>query len=122
MDQQAYYQVFMENSPCAVINLDPEGKILAYNPAAERLLGDDPKKVVGQSIGHLIVKEGKKPTEAVDISQILSRKEQIFIASKEILEESFVDVELKIIPVTAEDKEIGYIGICHDITELERVN
>ncbi|MCK4818575.1 PAS domain S-box protein, partial [bacterium] len=122
MDQHAYYQTLMENSPCAVINLDLEGKILACNPAAERLLGDDPRKIVGQSIGHFMVKEGKKPTEAVDMAKILSRKGQIFIASKAIPEESFVDVELQIIPVAVEDKEIGYIGICHDISELKRVN
>lgn len=121
MDQQAYYQALMENSPCAVINLDLEGKILAFNPAAERLLGDDPKKIVGQSISHLMVEEGKKP-EGVDLYQILSQKGQIFLTSKHIPEESFVDVELQIIPVITKEREIGYIGICHDISELERVD
>ncbi|KPK92257.1 MAG: hypothetical protein AMJ88_11370 [Anaerolineae bacterium SM23_ 63] len=122
MDQQAYYQVLMENSPCAVINLDLEGKILAYNPAAERLFGDDPKKIVGRSISHFMVKEDKTATDFVDLSQILSLKEKIFITSKVAPEESFIDVKLQIIPVAVEDREIGYIGICHDISEVIRVN
>ncbi|KPK88810.1 MAG: hypothetical protein AMJ88_18380, partial [Anaerolineae bacterium SM23_ 63] len=122
MDQQAYCQALMENSPCAVINLDQEGKILAFNPAAERLFGDDPKKIIGQSIGHFMVKEEKKPIETVDMARIISREGKILISSKHIQEESLGEVELQIIPVTADDREIGYLGICHDISELKRVN
>jgi PAS domain S-box-containing protein len=122
MDQQAYCQALMENNPCAVIDLDLEGKILAYNPAAERLIGDDPKKVIGRSIDHFMVKEEKKPIGTVDLTRIISKEGKILIFSKQMQEESRNAVELHIIPVMADDQKIGYLGIHHDISELKRVN
>jgi PAS domain S-box-containing protein len=122
MHQEAYYQALMENSPYVVVNLDLEGKILAYNPPAERLLGDDPRKIVGQSIGHFVAKEEKKPSETVDMARIISQNKKILISSKYIEEKSLREVELQIIPVTKDNQKIGYLGICHDVSELNRVN
>lgn len=46
-----------ESSDLAIINTDPEGTVLGWNPAAERLFGYTAEEVLGCSVGFLMLPE-----------------------------------------------------------------
>jgi PAS domain S-box-containing protein len=68
---EARYRGLVQSSGEAIIGNDPEGNIISWNPAAERLCGYKEGEVIGKPM-NLLVPEGIRP----DLSGILKRVHQ----------------------------------------------
>jgi PAS domain S-box-containing protein len=119
--QKAYYQELHELSPVAIVTLDPDEVVLSWNPAAERLFGFTREEAVGQPLDDLLF-----PTQAMREESAAVRrqadKERVahLIARRRRKDGHLVDVEILMVPLVVDGKEIGYQVLYHDISELQR--
>jgi PAS domain S-box-containing protein len=63
-DAERNFAAVVEASPYALVSFDSNGKILLWNPAAERVFGYSRKEAVGSSIFDLIVREDRVDSAA----------------------------------------------------------
>lgn len=118
--QKQFYEALVKNSPVAIVTLSMEHRVVACNPAFERMFGYSQQEVFGQSIDNLIA-----PLELLEESQTLTQRvergEQVHeISLRRRKDGSLVDVELFGIPVVLWGKQIGILGMYHDVTDLVR--
>ncbi|HSF82022.1 MAG TPA: GAF domain-containing protein [Anaerolineales bacterium] len=143
--QKQYFEALVQNSPVAIVIIDENAKITAWNPAAERLFGYTPEEAIGQNVDDLVARRddlhseatsfsrfglgvmlGKESPEAPDlISDDNARYDDATGAFQAITKRTrkdgeIVDVELLGVPVFVQGKQVGIYAIYHDITELEQ--
>jgi PAS domain S-box-containing protein len=122
-DQQRltqYYELLVNNSPVAIVTLNQEDRVIDCNPAFERVFQYDKREVIGSKVDELIipqdlVQEGAGLTEAVrkgiKVQSITQRGRK---------DGSLVDVEVYGIPVVLGGKQVGSLGLYHDISNIVR--
>jgi PAS domain S-box-containing protein len=119
--QKAYYQELHELSPVAIVTLDSEEVVLSWNPAAERLFGFTREEAVGQRLDDLLF-----PTQAMREESAAVRRradeERLahLIARRRRKDGHPVDVEILMVPLVVDGKDVGYQVLYHDISELQR--
>jgi len=116
--QKQYYESLVKNSPMAIVTLDLEYRIVACNPAFEQLFGYSQIEVIGHDLGSLIYldelqAETKNINQAVRDGQVIHSFTQ-----RRRRDGTILDVELFSVPVVVMGKQIGILGLYHDITEL----
>lgn len=118
-ERTAEIQALLESSPAAVINIGPDGKILLWNPAAERLFGWSATEIVGQP-NPLLEIEGES-----DLPLDLKRYHDMQLGAERTLRNKFdtpVNVDLCSAPLFGTDGSlVGNLGIFIDIRERERL-
>ena len=115
-----YYELLVHNSPVAIVTLNQEGRVVECNPAFETLFGYCRAEVVGQKLDPLIsppdlIEETWRLTQAVKNGETLHQ-----IARRSRQDGSQFDVEVFGIPVVLWGKQIGMLGLYHDVSELLR--
>jgi PAS domain S-box-containing protein len=118
--QKQYFESLVGISPVAVIEMDAEERVTGWNPAAEELFGYSPEEAIGRQIDYLVFdeehrEEGRQTTEeavAVGRAHRITRR-----ARKD---GTLVDVELMLVPLTVDGEREGFLGIYHDISELQQ--
>jgi len=118
--QKQFYEALVKNSPVSIVTLSLDHRVVACNPAFERMFGYSQQEVFGQNIDNLIA-----PLELLEESQALTQQveqgEQVHeISLRRRKDGSLVDVELFGIPVVLWGKQIGILGLYHDVTDLVR--
>lgn len=118
--QKQFYEALVKNSPVAIVTLSLEHRVVACNPAFEEMFGYSQQEVFGQNIDNLIA-----PLELLEesqsLTQIVERGEGVHeISLRRRKDGSLVDVELFGIPVILWGKQIGILGMYHDVTDLVR--
>jgi PAS domain S-box-containing protein len=111
----------VENSDDAIISKDLNGRILSWNPGAERLYGYTAAEAVGQSITMLIPND--RPDEEPHILEQIRRGERVhhYETVRMRKDGSLLDVSLTVSPVKdAEGRIVGASKIARDITERKR--
>jgi PAS domain S-box-containing protein len=118
--QKQFYESMVKNSPIGIITLSLDHRVVACNPAFEKLFGYKQQEVIGQNIDSLI-----SPSELIDESLLLTynvsqgdvvRK----ITRRRRKDGALVDVELFGIPVVLWGKQIGILGMYHNVSDLVR--
>ena len=122
-DQQRltqYYELLVNNSPVAIVTLDLEDRIVDCNPAFESLFLYSRKEAIGLNADSLIsppdlVEDARGMTDSV-------RKGGKFqtITQRKRKDGSLVDVEVFGIPVILGGKQVGSLGLYHDVSDLVR--
>jgi len=122
-DQQRltqYYELLVNNSPVAIVTLDLEDRIVDCNPAFESLFLYSRKETIGLNADSLIsppdlVEDARGMTDSV-------RKGGKFqtITQRKRKDGSYVDVEVFGIPVILGGKQVGSLGLYHDVSDLVR--
>jgi len=122
-DQQRltqYYELLVNNSPVAIVTLDLEDRIVDCNPAFESLFLYSKREAIGLNADSLIsppdmVEDARGMTETV-------RKGGKFqtITQRKRKDGSSVDVEVFGIPVILGGKQVGSLGLYHDVSDLVR--
>ena len=122
-DQQRltqYYELLVNNSPVAIVTLDLEDRIVDCNPAFESLFLYSKREAIGLNADSLIsppdmVEDARGMTETV-------RKGGKFqtITQRKRKDGSLVDVEVFGIPVILGGKQVGSLGLYHDVSDLVR--
>jgi PAS domain S-box-containing protein len=118
--QKQYSEALVRYSPAALITVNVDSHIVAWNPAAEKLFGYTEAEALGRFVTDLVAPVEKR-TESIGFTQMNRRGEGFHSITQRIRKDgSLVDVELSGVPVIVNGKHVGLIAIYHDITELLR--
>ena len=110
----------IQTSPVAIVVLDPESKLQMCNPAFESLFRYKESDIVGRSIEE-IVGSREREDELKKIVQRMSERREIHLTTQRKRSDgSVVDVELDAVPLIADDRIAGFLGMYQDITERVR--
>jgi PAS domain S-box-containing protein len=120
-DQQRltqYYEILVKNSPVAIVTLNQEDYIIDCNPAFENLFLYSRKEAIGADIDNLITPP-ELAYEANGMVDAVRRgmKVQSYTQRKR-KDGSLLDVEVFGIPVVLGGKQVGSLGLYHDISNL----
>jgi PAS domain S-box-containing protein len=121
-EAQALFASIVESSDDAIISKDLNGRILTWNPGAERLFGYTALEAIGQSITLLIPPE--RLSEETAILDRLRRGERIghFETIRVTKDGRLLDISLTISPIrTAEGEIIGASKVARDITARKQI-
>jgi PAS domain S-box-containing protein len=117
LERTSYLNALIENSPFAILVLDPERKIQLYNPAFENLFQSRHKEDIGKPVAALFPNEKILP-EASAVSETTSGKTRFtLITHRKRNDGSYVDVELYLVSLVVDGKVLGSLGIYQDVTE-----
>jgi PAS domain S-box-containing protein len=113
----------VDTSPDAILSLSPDGVVLGWNPAAERMYGYAAREVLGRSLLHL---PGEPEEQRVHLRAILARVAggeavQGFETRRMSRDGSMIDISLTVTPVRDPDGRVTTMSLVgHDITERKR--
>src|SRR6185436_2597576 len=118
--QKDYAGALVENSPVAIITTDLDANVVSWNPGAEKLFGYTPEQAIGRSLDDLIARDAALHAESQAINAQATRGRLDLLTRRNRRDGSLVDVELAGVPVMVDGGVAGFIGIYHDISELQR--
>ncbi len=118
--QREYFESLVEISPVAVTVMDAEERVTGWNPAATELFGHTSEEAIGRPIDDLVFgddfrDEGREITREAVANGRVQR-----ITRRRRKDGSPVDVELMLVPLMVEETRVGFLGVYHDITELQQ--
>jgi len=116
--QKEYYESLVRNSPFAIVTLSLDQRIVASNPAFERIFGFGMQEVIGHDIDQLIapqdlLEESQSLTASVLAGEVVHR-----VTRRQKKDTSMVEVEVYGIPVILWGKQIGILALYHDLSSL----
>jgi PAS domain S-box-containing protein len=116
--QKEFYESLVRNSPFAIVTLSLDQKIVASNPAFERIFGYSQQEVIGHDIDELIapqdlLEESQGLTESVLSGDVVHK-----ITRRQRKDATQVEVEVYGIPVVLWGKQIGVLALYHDVSEF----
>jgi len=116
MKQKLFYEALVENSPIAIVTLDPNHHVVSANPAFEEIFGYRISEIFGQNLDDIVSSE-KTRQEAHEITKgVLAGKTMHEFGKRRRKDGSFVDVEILGKPIDINGKRIGVLGLYRDIT------
>jgi PAS domain S-box-containing protein len=120
LEQKRHLQPLLDISPTATVISDLKARIVAWNPAAERLFGYRADEAIGRNLDDLVAKTEELHATAVTYSERTLHKEDLIrtITRRTRKDGSLVDVELVAAPLLSDGEVVGMLGIYHDITEI----
>lgn len=120
--QKEYYEALFVNSPVAVVTTDLDGKIVSWNPAADKLFGYTQSEVIDRNVDDVVASDDSIQTEAAWFTKQVSKMERLQVITKRTRKDgSLVDVEALALPVIVGGENVGYIGIYLDITGQKKI-
>ena len=122
-DQQRltqYYEILVKNSPVAIVTLNQEDRIIDCNPAFESLFLFSRKEAIGSKVDALITPP-ELSYEASGMVDAVHRGMKVQSFTQRIRKDgTSLDVEVFGIPVVLGGKQVGALGLFHDISNLVR--
>ncbi len=117
--QKQYFESLVGISPVAVIEMDADEHVTGWNPAATALFGYEAEEALGRPIDELVFggEAGEEGREITDEALASGRAHRITRRRRK--DGTPIDVELMFVPLTADGERVGFLGIYHDITELQ---
>jgi PAS domain S-box-containing protein len=118
--QRQYLESLVAISPAAVVVMDPDERVTDWNPAAAELFGYAAEEALGRPIDELVFggTDGDEGRET--IQEAISAGRAARITQRLRKDGTPVDVELMLVPLTVDGSHVGFLGIYHDVTELQR--
>jgi PAS domain S-box-containing protein len=118
--QRGYLESLLSISPAAVVVLDAAERVTDWNPAAAELFGYSAEEALGRPIDDLVFgdsgrEEGREITRE---AMREGRAQRITLRPRR--DGTLVHVELMLVPLTVDGSHVGFLGVYHDITELQR--
>ena len=115
------YEAMVAASPDAILNIDTEQHILAWNAAAERLLGHSAEQALGRTLHPLIVPDDRQAEHADQLAAIADGHAVTVETARRHRDGSAVPVEVSMARITDErGVQSGAVIILRDITERQR--
>ena len=114
-------RTLVQASPLAIIGLDLEGRVISWNPAAERMFGWSQDEVMGRALP-TIPKEEEKAFKALRQSNFQGTALLGQEVHRQRRDGSVIDVSLSTAPLhDGAGAVMGNMGIIEDITERKRM-
>jgi len=104
----------------AIATSDHAGRIMSWNPAAERLYGWSAVEALGRNLDDLVATgspEIRAEAEAYS-RQVMTGGSVSAITRRSRKDGTLIDVEFAAVPVIVAEEEVGVVAIYHDISEL----
>jgi PAS domain S-box-containing protein len=118
--QREYLESLVAISPAAVVVMDADELVTDWNPAASELFGYSAEEALGRTIDELVFGDADRG-EGREITQEAMRVGRAQrIARRRRKDGTPVDVELKLVQLVVDGSHVGFLGIYHDVTELQR--
>ncbi|HXE74060.1 MAG TPA: ATP-binding protein [Candidatus Xenobia bacterium] len=119
-ERTAFLTALIENSPLAILVLDPQRRVRMCNRAFERLFGHCQAEIEGLSVEELFGSPGG--TEDLDpvVEQIGGERMVHAVTQRRRRDGAPLDVELHAVPLVVAGKILGYFGIYQDISDRKR--
>ena len=119
--QKDYFEALFDNSPVAVVTADLEGKVVSWNPMAEKLFGYAQDEAIGTDLDGLVAADDSIRDESAGYTdRVLSDKGRVQSTTKRTRKDgSLVDVELLALPLVLAGEGVGFCAIYHDISGLK---
>ncbi|MBE9475382.1 MAG: DUF4332 domain-containing protein [Chloroflexi bacterium] len=116
--QKEFYESLVRNSPFAIVTLSLDQRIVASNPAFERIFGYSQQEVIGHDIDQLIapqdlIDDSRRLTESVLSGQVVHQ-----VTRRQRKDATQVEVEVYGIPVVLWGKQIGILALYHDVSQF----
>jgi two-component system, sensor histidine kinase and response regulator len=119
--EKQFFEALLLNIPTATAVDDLDGRIVAWNPAAERLFGYTQEEAIGRDVDTLVAANDAIRSEAAAYSEQTMEGGRIHTITRRTRKDGeWVDVELSVAPVVVDGKRIGALAMYHDITDLQR--
>src|SRR3990170_6863851 len=119
--QDDYFEALVRNSPVAMVAVDLNADVVAWNPAAEQLFGYTYNEAVGKNLDGLVARSEALRAEALGYSVDALQGGHINATTVRMRKDgSLVDVDMLGLPVIIRGEQQGYIAIYHDIRERKR--
>jgi PAS domain S-box-containing protein len=119
---QATLAAIVESSEDAIVSKDLEGRIVTWNPGAERLFGYSAEEAIGRSIT-LIIPPNRIHEEPAILERIRNGERVEHYETVRVRKDGIqIDISLTVSPVRGPDGAIiGASKIARDITERKRI-
>ena len=118
--QKQYFEALVDVSPVAVVTMDPDERVSAWNPAATTLFGFTPHEAIGKTIDELILRTDALREEGQNLSRTATERGRAHLISQRLRKDGTpLDVEILMVPLIVDGEHRGFYAIYHDITELE---
>jgi PAS domain S-box-containing protein len=116
----AELESLVENSPVAVVVMDASERVTDWNPAAASLFGYSPEEAYGHPIDELVFAETERDEGREVTQEAIATGRAQRIGRRRRKDGTLVDVELMLVPLTQDGSHVGFLGIYHDVGELQR--
>jgi PAS domain S-box-containing protein len=118
--QRGYLESLLSISPAAVVVLDAEERVTEWNPAAAELFGYSAQEALGRPIDDLVFGDsGREEGREITLEAMRAGRAQR-ITQRRRRDGTLVDLELMLVPLTVDGARVGFLGVYHDVTELQR--
>jgi PAS domain S-box-containing protein len=118
--QKQYFESLVDISPLAVLTLDLEERVTAWNPAAERLFGYSKSEALGRKVADLTLRPEDLGQRDALMRQVSESGSARMTARRRRKDGSLVDVEVLVAALDADGERVGSYVIYHDVSELLR--
>jgi PAS domain S-box-containing protein len=118
--QREYSASLVEISPAAVIVMDRDEVVTEWNPAAAELFGYSPEEAVGRHVDDLVFGDASRDEGREITAEAMREGRAQRITTRSRKDGTPVDVELMLVPLVVEGAHSGFLGVYHDVTELQR--
>ncbi len=120
LQRELFYEALVENSPIAIVTLDPLHRILSANPAFEEIFGFKASKILGKNLDELISDQHTEQEAHTLTTHVLDGKTIRHTGKRRRADGSQVDVEILGKPVLIDGELSGVLGLYRDITEEKK--
>jgi PAS domain S-box-containing protein len=118
--QREYSASLVEISPAAVVVMDAGELVIDWNPAAADLFGYSAEEALGRHVDDLVFGDTSRAEGREVTAEAMRDGRAQRITTRRRKDGTPVDVELMLVPLTVEGAHSGFLGIYHDVTELQR--
>ena len=118
--RKQYADAIVDTSPVAIVTIDLGGRVVGWNPGAERLFGYSEMEALGRRPEDLVATPEVLEEVRANLEKTLEGEWIRAIGRRARKDGTLVDVEISSVPVVVDGAKMGMIGIYHDITDLLR--
>ena len=119
-ERTAFLNALIENSPLAIVSIDPEERVQHCNPAFERLFGYRLEEMRGKTIDDFVA-PGELATEALNLTRQAVRGEiGHAVTQRHRKDGAAIEVEVHGVPLVVNGELVGGYALYQDITERHR--
>ena len=118
--QRQYLESLAAINPAAVVVMDVDERVTDWNPAASELFGYSAEEALGRSVDELVFGDGDRAEGREVTQEAMKDGRAQRITSRRRKDGTSIEVELKLVPLMVDGSHVGFLGIYHDVTELQR--
>ena len=118
--RREYFESLVEISPVAVVVMDKDERVTGWNPAATELFGHTAEEAIGEQIDRLVFGEDVSDEGREVTRDAVANGRAHRITRRRRKDGTAVDVELMLVPLIVEKERVGFLGVYHDISEVQQ--